>query len=547
MCSVLFGAQEQCKVCSKWTVRNKDHLCKQCNHNRRYTVSAATPPSAAAPRMRSKRPYEEIGPTQRWERRKRARTALEQIGVPAAALLEHRPFSVAALELSIADRRKIRKVNDLHIAGEKRIAESKKALAHTHGTLTAAFSFPRAGTKGSIAVGAHVCDPLLLLRTVASESPFLSVGGDKGGGFTKLGVTYTAQSTQHFLPLLVFEGDDHYEDLHALRTSHLTTFSGQSADHTHIFSVLQHIINTYHAFLNGDWPFISCMLQHKGHAANYPCPICIVPKEKLLSAAAYRRPVDGNSLHPINDAFLSIPPERIVPTPLHLYLGISNRIIFEAFKKLVGKEQLERIFSTVKTVHSAGCGGLSDLYQLNGPEISRWMRRGRAQEVAIIASAVVHASAGVEVKVEKMSEWMQKLEHYLLKRSIWDPVELFRFRALLDDIYAHWRKTTGDGVFPKLHMLRHAVEFAERYQILGAASEAQIESFHFRFNTLYHQQHRNMSHQPFERIRRCLADSVVALAAPVAADEIASAATALLHLQAPAKPTRQTILILRTA
>ena len=95
-------------------------------------------------------------------------------------------------------------------------------------------------------------------------------------------------------------------------------------------------------------------------------------------------------------------------------------------------------------------------------------------------------------------------------------------------------------------MLRHAVEFAERFQILGAASEAQIESFHFRFNTLYHHQHRNMSHQPFERIRRCLADSVVALAAPVAADEIASAATALLHLQVPAKLTRQTPLILRT-
>jgi hypothetical protein len=472
--------------------------------------------------------------------------ALEQIGVPATAVCEHRPSSAAVLGLSTADRRKIRKVNELHIAGEKRIAESKKALAHTHGTLTAAFSFPRAGAKRSIAVGAYVCDPLLLLRTVASQSPFLSVGGDKGGGFTKLGVTYTAQSTQHFLPLLVFEGDDHYDDLHALRTPRLTTFSGASADHTHIFSVLQHIITTYHAFLNGDWPFISCMLQHKGHAANYPCPICIVPKEKLLSAAAYRRPVDGNSLHPVNDAFLSIPPERIVPTPLHLYLGINNRIIFDAFKELIGKEQLERILSSVKTVHSAGCGGLSDLYQLNGPEISRWIRRGRAQEVAIIASAVANAPAGVEVKVEKMAEWMQKLEHFLLKRSTWDPVELFRFRALLDEIYAQWRKTTGDGVFPKLHMLRHAVEFAERFQILGAASEAQIESFHFRFNTLYHHQHRNMSHQPFERIRRCLADSVVALAASVAADEIASAATALLHLQVPAKLTRQTPLILRT-
>jgi hypothetical protein len=99
--------------------------------------------------------------------------------------------------------------------------------------------------------------------------------------------------------------------------------------------------------------------------------------------------------------------------------------------------------------------------------------------------------------------------------------------------------TTGDHAFPKLHMLRHAVEFAERFHILGAASEAQIESFHCKFNALYHKQHRNMSHQPFERIRRCLADSVLALAAPVPADEIPSAATALLQLQVSARPTRQ--------
>jgi len=96
-------------------------------------------------------------------------------------------------------------------------------------------------------------------------------------------------------------------------------------------------------------------------------------------------------------------------------------------------------------------------------------------------------------------------------------------------------------------MLRHAVEFAERYQILGAASEAQIESFHFGFNSLYHKQHRNMSHQPFERVRRCLADSVVAQAAAMPVDEFSSAATALLQLQTPAKLTRQTPIFLRGA
>jgi hypothetical protein len=429
--------QEQCRKegCGKWTLRNKHHLCKVHDNERRRPPSAApTPP--APPRVRSKRPYEEIGQTQRWVRRKQGKEALAEIGVPATALCDHKPAPAAVLGLSTADRRKIRTVNELCIAGEERIAQCKVALAHTHGTTTAAFSFPRAGEVQTVAVGAYVCDPLLLLRTVAAQSPFLSVGGDKGGGFTKLGVTYSAQRLQHFLPLLVFEGDDHYDDLNALRTADVTKFSGESQTHHHIFSVLQFVITHYHAFLNGDWPFISCMLQHKGHAAKYPCPICIIPKEKLLSSAAYRRPVDGNSLHPVHDAFLSISPERIVPTPLHLYLGINNRIIFDAFKELIGEEQLVKIISTVKSKHSAGCGGLSDLYQLNGPELSRWIRRGRAQEVAMIASAVSNASKAVETRVNKMAEWMQKLHLYLLHAREWTPVELFQFRALLDEIYA---------------------------------------------------------------------------------------------------------------
>ena len=55
-------------------------------------------------------------------------------------------------------------------------------------------------------------------------------------------------------------------------------------------------------------------------------------------------------------------------------------------------------------------------------------------------------------------------------------------------------------------MLRHSLEFAERHRFLGRASEAQIESFHYEFKRLYHQQHLNMAHNEPERLRRCLAD-----------------------------------------
>jgi hypothetical protein len=45
--------------------------------------------------------------------------------------------------------------------------------------------------------------------------------------------------------------------------------------------------------------------------------------------------------------------------------------------------------------------------------------------------------------------------------------------------------------FPKLHMLHSTVEFAERHQFLGRASEAQFESFHEQLNALFHKQRCN--------------------------------------------------------
>ena len=136
-----------------------------------------------------------------------------------------------------------------------------------------------------------------------------------------------------------------------------------------------------------------------------------------------------------------------------------------------------------------------------------------------------------------MQIWLEKLHEFLLvskqKKKVWDVIELWKFRQFLDDIYKHWQTTTGDRPFPKLHMLRHAVEFAEKHHILGAASEAQIESFHFRFNSLYEVRHRNMTTNPKERVRRCLADSVLSLVPPSAHGEIPSAAHALLAFTAP--------------
>ena len=84
----------------------------------------------------------------------------------------------------------------------------------------------------------------------------------------------------------------------------------------------------------------------------------------------------------------------------------------------------------------------------------------------------------------------------------------------VDDIQRHWQAEACSKPFPKLHMLRHSVDFAERYRFLGRASEAQIESCHATLNALFHRQHRNQSGNVSERLRRSLADAALRAVQP---------------------------------
>ena len=64
-------------------------------------------------------------------------------------------------------------------------------------------------------------------------------------------------------------------------------------------------------------------------------------------------------------------------------------------------------------------------------------------------------------------------------------------------------------------MLRHSLEFAERHRILGRASEAQIESYHYQYKKLFNEQHLNMANNEAERLRRCLADTTLRAVQPI--------------------------------
>jgi hypothetical protein len=113
-----------------------------------------------------------------------------------------------------------------------------------------------------------------------------------------------------------------------------------------------------------------------------------------------------------------------------------------------------------------------------------------------------------------LSRWLQQLHRCLLHSNDWTAADIDAWRTAVRDIHQHWRAETSINAFPKLHMLHHSVDFAERHRFLGRASEAQIESFHAAFNALFHKQHRNQSNNTAERLRRSLADATLRAVQP---------------------------------
>jgi hypothetical protein len=460
-----------------------------------------------------KRPYDTLGPTQRWERRKRARDALQQIDCPLQALQPQSTTTPAELiHLPTFIREQIRTVPSLHIPCEQTMIQCKQQLAHTHATET-----------GTFAGGAFITDPVRFVSVLCAQSSFIAVGGDAGGGRCVLGVTYSIptptdakpeKTTQYFACLLVYEGGDSWLELQDCRAEGLTPFVGDSSRFAHIWAVLQHFIDSKGAFLNGDWPFINSVLGLMAPGATHPCPICIVSHNNYLRSARYRKPGDKHSLDHSHTPLLTIDPERIVPTPLHLFLGISNRIILDAFSELLGKTLVEQTLKQVTTVHSAGCGGAADLYDLNGPEIRKWLKRDCCSTLLAAAAEVKNITPATKATFSILSRWLQQLHDCLLHKNEWERDDIEAWHSVVDDIWQHWQIKAKSEPFPKLHMLRHSLDFAERHRFLGRASEAQIESFHATFNTLFHKQHRNQSSNTAERLRRSLADATLRAVQP---------------------------------
>ena len=249
------GKHQLCEECGtrlsrckgKLHKHEKGKICQACYDETRRVSSAPIP--------RTKRSYDTLQPTEQWKRRTKAKAAvaevLDEIGVPLEAIAPPpTPSPAELIHLPTSVREQIRTVRGLRIPSEKLMIKCKQLLAASHATETSTF-----------ASGAFVTDPLRYVSVLCAQSSFLSVGGDKGDDHTKLGITYSVRGreqyrklpngkfkkrhpyTQHFAPLIVYTGDDDWEDMNGLTAPALTPFKGDSAAFPHIFAVLQHLID----------------------------------------------------------------------------------------------------------------------------------------------------------------------------------------------------------------------------------------------------------------------------------------------------------------
>jgi hypothetical protein len=419
------------------------------------------------------------------------------------------------LHTTQAQRQVIRSV--ARIPGERQLRLTFQQLAESHGTATATFAF-----------GSYITDPLKLLRIVTAASDFIAVGGDCGGGSTKLGVTYTDANAQlRFLPLVYYSGKDSNGDLRVLARPRLLRFSGQSEQFDHIFAVLQHLINRdpEHTYVNGDWMFLSAVTGHSGPSSLYPCPVCTAWHRALLEPAQHRNAFtdDMQLMYSLttNTRLLRVRAENIVPLPLHVLLGLCSRIIEQTLPQLFSAAPLQQAVDSVKrTPASPATEGLERQHHLTGPEICKWIDTRRMQwlidqhphaKLAIPSGSNITFSRSKFIqRCLQLDDWMSQLRGSLLCKGQLSRASIDALRTLVSDIQSRWTAVTGTTVTPKVHMLRHCVDFASDHRVLGSVAESAIESCHATSNKLIRNNFFNLGSDVHAKMRGAQAQQIVA-------------------------------------
>jgi hypothetical protein len=228
---------------------------------------------------------------------------------------------------------------------------------------TATFSF---STSDHIYHGAYITDPIKLVRVCCESSPFISVGGDYGGGCMKLGFTYKDNNCHsRYVMLCVWNGDDTYKLMYAVKEIKFK-YTGDSYLFNNIYNVLQYINNNgvykyKKVFLNGDTWFI------KRVVGMYVFNMMLNEYKSDSDDYDYKDNKDNNRIPLLNINYM-----LICPLPLHLWLGLGNRMCMQVMCVLLGSSFVSDYIDKVKQKHARGRGGAFGIHNLNGSELDRF-------------------------------------------------------------------------------------------------------------------------------------------------------------------------------
>jgi hypothetical protein len=354
-----------------------------------------------------------------------------------------------------------------------------------------------------------------------------------------VGVTYqNDQGHSCFLELVSTTDKDNWTALSVLAVLDTFHLTGDSAGLTSYTVVLQKVIDSHHAFLNGDMAFINAVLGLASCSATFGCACCLAPHTARTTRAQPRTPQqlqtdlfamlsggpDATQNHSqMHTPLVFIPADRIVPSPLHLLLGFAH-YVFKAFTRLIGEAAMTILLARIKTQTDGGSIGASRVHSFNGPEIMRWIERRLSDEVAAIADKMQPADSSntsttgqddsivaPSDRVAILGEWLRDLSRNLLHADDWTDQQLSDFDCLVETIWDNWEPIAQLSVTPKIHHLQHAAEFARKWRVLGKHSEARIESSHSKANRAYKTAHINKTRQPQERSRRTLVSTTLPL------------------------------------
>jgi hypothetical protein len=405
--------------------------------------------------------YCDVGHTQQHKRKRLVKDYAAAWKVPLTELNPPRLPASVGLHLSAKSRRDARSMGSGLAPSERRIIRLRNYLAVDKGTGTRWFK------TDAGAIGAYATDPLRAIEIITSTSPWLIVGADTGGSITKVGVTYLdVHSHDQFLCLGVTLEKDNYEGLALFGPNyqHILQLSGKSAGLS-LWGALQSLTNQPAKLLqNGDWVLTNAILGLKTAVCYYPCPICVVHKDNFLATAETRMVKPGNREYSQDrDPLFHVSASFIVPLPLHLFLGICNKIITDVFIPKLGEDVVMAARKKCKTIHATTYVGRASIHTLTGSELTTWIKGGITEslmkELAAFGGHGTRKATNTIKNIPTLAHWMKELHRHLLHAKDWTEQQHQEFSLLVNEIQSRWVECTETPVIPKVHMLTHAVEF----------------------------------------------------------------------------------------